>query len=650
MKKVKIVVVGSDNIPEGKSEIIRCIANPEDLEDQENIIRSFTKQMTFGKKEYEIELIYTSNDEASDDYRALCYPDSDLIIFAFSLVIPDSLEIIATKFAPEIRKCYPLLPYVLVGTGSIKRDQLLSGSEEEDQNEWEPIQTNDAMNIKGIINAEDYLEINCDDPESVLGVLRSSIQILAKKQTIIQNKIIVHNGLICQEKDGKGEVIGIDNTQNQLGEDIPKKFFNSKKLKYFRIYSLGSKDISITNQQFTWPFARIRFPSRSKIEYIGWIYFMNLRILPIPFRLVDIHKMAFQYALKLDKFQIKNLEGLHVYKNDFFEIKNDMVVRKNEIVVVSRGYNSPLSIPIEITEMRPYSAAYIRNQIELIFEKPSSVIKLGEGSFTSSLISSVEIPSSCKEIGVLCFHRCLLLKSITFESNSQLRKIQDFAFSFIPLTYIILPSSVRSLGAGCFKDCVKLRTVSFQEGSLLEEFPNNCFQNAIRLRKLTIPPRVKDLNENFVSNLAEQINIDLSQTDNFVFDDCVMYDKYRKKLIFRISEPSSKSLIIPNSVEEIVPSSLKHSFELNEIIIDDENMMNAIDLTILPYYVEKVILSRNIKLINGKHPNIKEIVIKNVQETMIKSIDQKIKIVALNDSVINFDTDEHNEVIRVESI
>ncbi|XP_049942781.1 rho-related GTP-binding protein RhoU-like [Schistocerca serialis cubense] len=60
-------------------------------------------------------------EDALDPVRALCYPDADVFLVVFSVVAPATLRSVERRWAPEVRRCCPDAPLVLVGTQADRR-------------------------------------------------------------------------------------------------------------------------------------------------------------------------------------------------------------------------------------------------------------------------------------------------------------------------------------------------------------------------------------------------------------------------------------------------------------------------------------------------------------------------------------------------
>jgi small GTP-binding protein len=72
---------------------------------------------------YLLNLFDTAGQEDWDTLRVMAYPDTDVILLCFSVVRPDSMENIVSKWIPELNRYIPKALIVLVGTQIDLRDQ-----------------------------------------------------------------------------------------------------------------------------------------------------------------------------------------------------------------------------------------------------------------------------------------------------------------------------------------------------------------------------------------------------------------------------------------------------------------------------------------------------------------------------------------------
>ncbi|XP_063420837.1 ras-like GTP-binding protein RHO [Mytilus trossulus] len=138
----------------------------------------------------EVELVLTDS-AGMEDYDRLrplrLYPETDVILLCFSIGSPDSLESIAEKWTPEVKRFCPNVPLILVGNfkdlrndENIKRDLL--------KKKQEPVRPKDGRAMAEKINAYCYLECSPKTKEGVREVFetatRAALQ-ARKKITVV---------------------------------------------------------------------------------------------------------------------------------------------------------------------------------------------------------------------------------------------------------------------------------------------------------------------------------------------------------------------------------------------------------------------------------------------------------------------------------
>ncbi|XP_049839755.1 cell division control protein 42 homolog [Schistocerca gregaria] len=82
---------------------------------------TFTVVVRVDGRPYSVQLCDTAGLDALDPVRALCYPDADVFLVVFSVVAPATLRSVERRWAPEVRRCCPDAPLVLVGTQADRR-------------------------------------------------------------------------------------------------------------------------------------------------------------------------------------------------------------------------------------------------------------------------------------------------------------------------------------------------------------------------------------------------------------------------------------------------------------------------------------------------------------------------------------------------
>lgn len=104
-----------------------------------------------------IQLMDTAGQEEFDEFRSLCYAQTDVFLLCFSVVDPTSFQNITKKWIPEIRAHNPNSPIILVGTQSDLRHDV-NVLINLDHFKVKPILNSRARGLAEKIRAQDYVE------------------------------------------------------------------------------------------------------------------------------------------------------------------------------------------------------------------------------------------------------------------------------------------------------------------------------------------------------------------------------------------------------------------------------------------------------------------------------------------------------------
>lgn len=152
--------------------------------------------------------------------------------------------------------------------------------------------------------------------------------------------------------------------------------------------------------------------------------------------------------------------------------------------------------------------------------------------YQANWITSVSIPSTVKTIkdGELfvenweytqqgAFAMCTSLRNIVFDKESELETIGKWAFyGCTSLETVTLPKKVKYLNESCFENCKNLVAIDLPD-SLLEIWDNALHQTS--LRTLTLPPQIRTLYPSFIATL-ERIEMPVCN-DVFRAEDGILY-------------------------------------------------------------------------------------------------------------------------------
>merc|ERR1719215_750260 len=133
---------------------------------------------------YTLSLFDTAGQEDWETLRVMAYPDTDVILLCFSVVRPDSMENIKTKWIPELNKYLPDALIVLVGTQVDARQDSLTTANTDQRSRH--ITTREGEELKQKINAFRYIECSALTQLNIKEVFDSCIEAYAKSNPPIQ--------------------------------------------------------------------------------------------------------------------------------------------------------------------------------------------------------------------------------------------------------------------------------------------------------------------------------------------------------------------------------------------------------------------------------------------------------------------------------
>jgi small GTP-binding protein len=113
--KRKLVIVGDGAC--GKTSLLCCFALGEfPKEYQPTIFENYVAEIRLDGKPVQLALWDTAGQEEYERLRPLSYAKSHVILIAFAIDVPDSLDNVTAKWIEEVRSiCGPQIPVLLVG-------------------------------------------------------------------------------------------------------------------------------------------------------------------------------------------------------------------------------------------------------------------------------------------------------------------------------------------------------------------------------------------------------------------------------------------------------------------------------------------------------------------------------------------------------
>lgn len=229
-------------------------------------------------------------------------------------------------------------------------------------------------------------------------------------------------------------------------------------------------------------------------QYIDCI---RLRRIIFPEGVVEIGNGAFSYCINLEDINIPStLRRLNKYSF------SECIRLKTDPLVFPEGME-------EIADLAFQNCRSLTGEVVL----PSTMKRIGEGSFFSCKITKVNLPDGLEEIGDAAFYACRLKEVYIPNSCQNLIGASHFQFNFglekihlpegitiIPswfacyctdLKEVNIPSTVKVIKSSAFEHCKPLRSINLPEG--LERIEKDAFNYVSSLEEVVFPSTLKTL-------------------------------------------------------------------------------------------------------------------------------------------------------------
>lgn len=164
----KLVIIGDGAC--GKTSLLSVFAMGEFPEDYEpTIFENYVAEIRLDGKPVQLALWDTAGQEEYERLRPLSYSKSHVILIAFAIDTPDSLENVTVKWIEEVRSiCGPNIPVILVGCKKDLRDA------DGGVNPTHFVQKHEAEQVANSISARCYMECSALKNEGVDSIFESA--------------------------------------------------------------------------------------------------------------------------------------------------------------------------------------------------------------------------------------------------------------------------------------------------------------------------------------------------------------------------------------------------------------------------------------------------------------------------------------------
>ena len=156
-------------------------------------------------------------------------------------------------------------------------------------------------------------------------------------------------------------------------------------------------------------------------------------------------------------------------------------------------------------------------------------------------LTDVQMTNSVNTINVCGFHNCTSLENIT------------------------LSDSIKNIGSQSFMSCSNLKSVNLPKS--LTALSSEMFIACRNLEGLKIPSNLIDIGEGALGGCIKLDNIDVSENNNFIFEDNMLYSKDYKTLYAVTGSPSV--IKINNFTEKIQSKAMSGITTIKEVYISE---------------------------------------------------------------------------------
>ena len=330
------------------------------------------------------------------------------------------------------------------------------------------------------------------------------------------------------------------------------------------------------------------------------------------------------YIKTEDKKQLKAALAVGIEENPY-DITDDgelLSSNNNLLLIDSEG---TLVVPDMVKIIGQGAFSGVENLKTIII--PESTIEIGNYAFANNkAIEKVIIQGeNLKRIGSYAFDQASNLQEINLPNS--ISEIGILAFRNTSLSEVIIPQNLNELYTETFAFCSKIKKVVLQKG--MKSIKEKCFYNT-SIESIQIPSTIESIDAMAFSGCNKLTKIDVSQNNNFVFENQMLFNKDKTQILFiamdllvkqeiltipekvisfsyDITDYSNiKKIIIPSTLEKISARALPSSIESIEVnvgnskIISENGILYNTDNELLFCYSKNsnVIIQEGIKKIN----------------------------------------------------
>ncbi|KAI8139705.1 GTP-binding protein rhoA [Fennellomyces sp. T-0311] len=170
----KLVIVGDGAC--GKTSLLTVFAHGDFPRGHvPTVFDNFVKDFDVDGQHVELALYDTAGQEDYDRLRPLSYPDTHVLLIAFAIDLPDSLDNITEKWLPEVLEHCQNVPYLLVACKKDLRDDA-NTIDELAKAASAPVTYEQGLGVARKIGAYDYIECSAKSGDAVEEVFTAAVR------------------------------------------------------------------------------------------------------------------------------------------------------------------------------------------------------------------------------------------------------------------------------------------------------------------------------------------------------------------------------------------------------------------------------------------------------------------------------------------
>ena len=324
---------------------------------------------------------------------------------------------------------------------------------------------------------------------------------------------------------------------------IPSSMFQNKKMKSVQFEEKSACTDLGSNAFYESTLESIVFPS--SLETMGSMCFYsckNLKIVELKGNLKTIPSSCFQHCDLLSTINFESCSSI--------------------ITISAKAFYGCFELMIDFTQLVNLEiideSAFFQTKSSIV-SFPPSLKTIGEYCFSQSGVETIYFSSNLTKSSSLktlfggtmleivpsyCFSKCSKLKN--FYSGNSPTVVDNFAFQLCSsLESFTLGKNIQRLEMYSFYECTKLVSIYIPENSKLSEIQGYAFS---------------------LTKLSQFI---IANTSQFIFENRLLMTGDRSKIIYYIHDNSTKTFVIPSSVNEIGAYAFTNATSFWEVIMAD---------------------------------------------------------------------------------